>query len=138
MRLIVADTAEKKLAELVELYEKRMPNWSPNDMLTSGRDAAFKWGFKADGAEKALEIIKDMPTVDVKPVKHGLWILKDIWIECSNCKKTLIKDKIEEAAVYENGLPEYCPRCGAKMDEKHEGKNADACFIDEPENPRYV
>ena len=68
MRLIVADTAEKKLAELVELYEKRMPNWSPNDMLTSGRDAAFKWGFKADGAEKALEIIKDMPTVDAEPI----------------------------------------------------------------------
>lgn len=138
MRLINVDTAEKKLAELIELYEKRMPNWSPNDMLTSGRDAAFKWGFKADGAEKALEIIKDMPTVDVEPVKHGRWILKDIWIECSNCKKTLIRDHIERAAVYGNGLPEYCPHCGAKMDEKHEGKSADVCFIDEPGNPRYV
>lgn len=73
MRLIDAEIAEKKLAELVELYEKRMPKWSPNDMLTSGRDAALKWGYKADGVEKALETIKDMPTVEAEPVKHGRW-----------------------------------------------------------------
>ena len=54
MRLIDADTAEKKLVELVELYEKRMPKWSPNDMLTSGRDIALKHGYKADGVESDM------------------------------------------------------------------------------------
>ena len=62
------------------------------------------------------EIINDAPTIEAVPVKHGRWISKGIWIECSNCKKALIRDNIEGAAIYENGLPEYCPRCGAKMD----------------------
>lgn len=116
MRLINADTAEKKLAELVELYEKRMPNWSPNDMLTSGRDAAFKWGFKADGAEKALEIIKKMPTVDVEPVRHGEWIKTDVCenqFKCSECGKTVTTNtSIIDPADFEF----YCYNCGAKMD----------------------
>ena len=60
--------------------------------------------------------IMRMPFIDAEPVKHGCWISKGICIECSNCKETLIRDNIEEAAVYENGLPEYCPRCGARMD----------------------
>lgn len=104
MRLIDANTAEKNLAELVKLYEKRMPKWSPNDMLTSGRDAALKWGFIADGAEKALEIIKDMPTVDAVPVKHGHWIVADDGVtRCSICYG---------ASDYERS---FCGDCGAKM-----------------------
>lgn len=116
MRPIDADTAEKKLAELVELYEKRMPDWSPNDMLTSGRDAAFKWGFKADGVEKALEIIKDMPTVDAEPVKHGHWIKtpSPYHVKCSSCK-TMICIKF-----YGVKVEKFCRNCGAKMDGESE------------------
>lgn len=61
-------------------------------------------------------VIDDAPTIDAEPVKHGRWISKGFWIECSNCKKTLIRDNIEITAVFENGLPTYCPHCGAKMD----------------------
>lgn len=111
MRLIDADTAEKKLAELVELYEKRMPKWSPNDMLTSGRDAALKWGYKADGVEKALEIIKDMPTVEAEPVKHGHWIEKNDWIACSNCNYEIFDEFYTKRFQYI-----ACPYCEAKME----------------------
>lgn len=55
-------------------------------------------------------------TGEYQPVKHGRWISKGFWIECSNCKKTLVRDNIETTAVFENGLPTYCPHCGAKMD----------------------
>lgn len=119
MRPIDADTAEKKLAELVELYEKRMPDWSSNDMLTSGRDAAFKWGFKADGVEKALEIIKNMPTVDAEPVKHAYWEEKqdmngDTYYHCTNCKEdfALVEGTPKDNLYY------YCPHCGAKINSK--------------------
>lgn len=108
MRLIDADTAEKKLAELVEIYEKRMPKWSPNDMLTSGRDIALKHGYKADGVEKALETIKDMPTVEAEPVKHGMWKAEVI---CSKCG--FIRQKTRSGNLM---VGRYCPNCGAKMD----------------------
>ena len=61
-------------------------------------------------------VIDDAPTIDAESVKHGRWISKGFWIECSNCKKTLVRDNIEITAVFENGLPTYCPHCGAKMD----------------------
>ena len=115
MRLIDADTAEKKLAELVELYEKRMPKWSPNDMLTSGRDIALKHGYKADGVEKALETIKDMPTVEANPITNAQWELvrydPDYLLysaRCTNCKK------VHESNENVGRLP-FCPHCGAAM-----------------------
>ncbi|MBQ8119160.1 MAG: hypothetical protein IJ172_00350 [Ruminococcus sp.] len=112
MRLIDADTAEKKLAELVEIYEKRMPKWSPNDMLTSGRDAALKHGYKADGVEKALETIKDMPTVEVAPVKRARWIKGKNWDDwfCSGCSNKADLDWRENPI-----LSSFCPHCGAIM-----------------------
>lgn len=115
MRLIDADTAEKKLAELVELYEKRMPKWSPNDMLTSGRDIALKHGYKADGVEKALETIKDMPTVEANPIINAQWEFVHydpdylIWAgTCTACKKK------HESTDNVGKLP-FCPHCGAQM-----------------------
>ena len=98
MRLIDADTAEKKLVELVELYEKRMPKWSPNDMLTSGRDIALKHGYKADGVEKALETIKDMPTIDVEPAIMSY--IKELKMENARLEKLYQKAKqLLKAAV---------------------------------------
>ena len=61
------------------------------------------------------EAIKNAPTIETKPVVHGWWISKNNhgyeWIfVCSNCG-------------YVDGYPfndrhNYCPSCGAKMDEK--------------------
>jgi DNA-binding transcriptional MocR family regulator len=130
MRLIDSDTAEKKLAELVEIYEKRMPKWSPNDMLTSGRDIALKWGYKADGVEKALETIKDMPTVDAEPVNHGQWVdvefsegifkdnddSNDIGLSITSAKCSLCQRYSEMLQQYRPKMPAYCSHCGARMD----------------------
>ena len=61
--------------------------------------------------------IEDAPTIEAKPVVHGRWISKNPhgyeWIfVCSNCD-------------YVDGYPfndrhNYCPNCGAKMDEKED------------------
>lgn len=59
------------------------------------------------------EMLNDAPTVD--PIKHGHWVNKGFEpVRCSVCGITV--DAI-------NGIPwaiksfNYCPHCGAKMDE---------------------
>ena len=56
------------------------------------------------------EWLDDAPTIDAVPVRHGEWIFKkppDDWVlslyECSVCHHM------------EEGQPNYCPNCGAKM-----------------------
>lgn len=52
--------------------------------------------------------IDEAPTVDAEPVKHGRWKIIDFAgsVECSVCG--------EESYSFSN----YCPHCGAKMDEE--------------------
>ena len=67
--------------------------------------------------EKFEEAILKIQTADVAPVVHGRWISKNPhgyeWtFVCSNCG-------------YVDGYPfndrsNYCPNCGAKMDEKED------------------
>ena len=58
--------------------------------------------------------IADIPAADVAPVVHGRWIEKEkytfgIMYDCSLC----------ENRILDNGNPRnYCPNCGAKMDER--------------------
>ena len=62
---------------------------------------------------KAICVLHDMPNADVAPVRHGRWIEKEkytfgIMYDCSLC----------ENRILDNGHPwNYCPNCGAKMDE---------------------
>lgn len=61
-------------------------------------------------------VIDGIPSADVAPVRHGRWIehyksdapptLKERWI-CSWCGN-----------VQTYGITDYCPNCGAKMDEE--------------------
>ena len=77
MKLIDADTLIIKVQELIKEYERRMPECSANDMLTSGKDAAMKWGYKADGVEDALKLIIDAPIIKAETIKHGrYWYLE--------------------------------------------------------------
>ena len=62
---------------------------------------------------KKLQSISDMPAADVAPVVHGHWIEKEkysfgIMYDCSLCDNRIL----------DNGYSwNYCPNCGAKMDE---------------------
>lgn len=75
-------------------------------------------------------------------VKHGRWVHDECGnLVCSNCRWKF-SDELPYMSRNLDAKTEeiigYCMHCGAKMDEKHEGKSADVCFIDEPGNPRYV
>ena len=59
-------------------------------------------------AIEILGMIYEMPSADVAPVRHGLWIAShDEFCACSICKYP----------VYVGwNQTNYCPNCGAKMD----------------------
>ena len=54
-----------------------------------------------------LWTILDIPAADVAPVKHGHWVNHKHTeaVICSECKRVFIDET------------NYCPFCGAKMDE---------------------
>ena len=62
------------------------------------------------GTADTIYMIEDMPAADVAPVVHGRWIrYPDCGVtKCSNCGWS-----IEECWD-----SDYCPHCGAQMDEK--------------------
>lgn len=75
---------------------------------------------RMDGYSKAIQIVRNAPTIDVAPVLHARWDDD----HCTNCNK-------EASMTYEcyggddGGFPcesfgyvnsPYCPNCGAKMD----------------------
>lgn len=50
--------------------------------------------------------IDEMPTVDATPVRHGKWKVTPVYIKCSECGESFM-------LIPQN----YCPNCGARMDE---------------------
>lgn len=65
------------------------------------------------------KVIKDAPTADVRPERHGAWkrVSDDDQDEgcyfCSECK-----EDFSYAVDDDDLLPNFCPNCGAKMDGK--------------------
>lgn len=67
-----------------------------------------------DGCAKELS---KLPAVDAEPVRHGRWIQSkhvSTYYACSHC------GRVHRVYVSCNKhiLPNYCPDCGAKMDEE--------------------
>ena len=68
-----------------------------------------------DAIEKADKKMKELPTIEAEPIKHGRWILRKVYEDeygngqfnyfCSECG----------VPAYEFSQP-YCHRCGARMD----------------------
>lgn len=79
------------------------------------------YGLKTEFGQFAMKyilaFIKAQPTVD--PVKHGHWIfVEDMvsYIKCSECGL--------HTQWLNTKRPNYCPNCGAKMDEKLGGEKS--------------
>lgn len=51
--------------------------------------------------------VMELPTTDAVPVKRGKWTVTPIYIKCSECGESFML------------MPQnYCPNCGARMDEE--------------------
>lgn len=101
MRLIDADALIKQLTEVVQRANK-------NAAYTGNRSAELTWDI-------AVKYIKNAPTVELEQ-KKGKWYLRGITqydvlpYICTVCGK-------EANYVYD-----FCPNCGAKMDEAMSAK----------------
>ena len=77
-----------------------------------------KWERGSDGA-MAMEIVASLPAADVAPVVHGRWDDSGRYtfpsgaaaVRCTNCGCALTESE------YRLNNWNYCPVCGAKMDE---------------------
>lgn len=71
------------------------------DRFSLGETDAVKLAFRMG------DYLKRLPSADVQPVRHGHWIYtptSPLGFTCSECGKEMC-------------LFNYCPHCGAKMDE---------------------
>ena len=69
--------------------------------------------------------IKNMPKdiiVDVSPVQHGHWVsltnCSNAGVYCSACHKKVYKEDYAWCNRKNKLRSDYCPHCGAKMDEE--------------------
>ena len=62
---------------------------------------------------KLVDIVKEVPDADVAPVVHGHWVQKREMVRTIGAKNYTCSECGKEAK-YGN----YCPNCGAKMDEE--------------------
>ena len=62
--------------------------------------------------------IENFPNADVAPVRHGHWIDKGEYGVCTECggRSGTQYDGVEPIPL----MMQFCPNCGAKMDEKEE------------------
>ncbi len=79
-------------------------------------------GTFADGVSFILEKLDDFPTADVEPVRHGHWAKNRDGVRCicSVCKIEYTKSSLFNVSINFANRPDYCPGCGAKMDEEVE------------------
>jgi hypothetical protein len=91
-----------------------MPRYIDADRLISRLNIFNEWckDERLKGSIFAVDVIRDEPTADVEPVKHGKWEKEEI---CTNCK-TNIEDLFEGEFYYSCEKLRFCPHCGAKMD----------------------
>ena len=66
--------------------------------------------------EHVIEILENIPAADVAPVVHGRWVSVPHKLArvCSVCNR----DEPYKFADIDVDVYDYCPNCGAKMDEE--------------------
>lgn len=76
--------------------------------------------------ESIIDFFRERPTADVQEVKHGRWTFLEQkplvdFIKCSICDhitRDCWADVTGGTIKMKSKRPNYCPHCGAKMDEE--------------------
>lgn len=63
---------------------------------------------------KNVQSIMELPAADVAPVRHGRWIEDHDYLKCPECGVMVQRD----FTFFDIGDWNYCPNCGARMNEK--------------------
>ena len=62
-------------------------------------------------------IICELPIIDAEPVRHGRWETKVYTTESDGWITEYREEVCSECGEGQIGISNYCPNCGAKMDE---------------------
>ena len=70
-----------------------------------------------NGLEAAITCVEYAPTIEER--KHGHWVVTENTYQCQFCQywDTRKKEQVNGRYVFSK-LPNYCPDCGAVMDEE--------------------
>ena len=104
------------------LYEKiaQLEEFSRDRYLETPSDSPYRSRYMAELVERTYfkHIIEDFPAADVEPVRHGRWISVPHKLArvCSVCNR----DEPPKFADIDAEVYDYCPNCGARMDERNE------------------
>lgn len=103
--------ADKFLGELYDEHDRHI-----EDMLKS---AYASWTYRW-----IKELYLSQPIVDAAPVRHGHWVsltdCSNAGVYCSVCNKKVYKEDYAPCNKKNKLRSNYCPNCGAKMDESEE------------------
>lgn len=100
MRLIDADALIEEINERIEAAIK----WGVNAIADGDKEIKLRAEQAVATFCEASLTAKKMPTID--PVKHGRWVMQGTAYGCSLCGEGVI-----------HPFHNYCPNCGARMDE---------------------
>lgn len=60
--------------------------------------------------EDVENFVKELPTIDAVPVRHGRWVKKGQWYCCTECGTEMFFTGVYDPNQH------YCYYCGVKMD----------------------
>lgn len=91
-----------------------------NEQIWNGADDYYPIS-----ANQIAKKVKELPTVDALPVRHGQWIIRDNpgtgWyrVTCSECGED-VTSTAPCIGFFPNAkvVWDYCPYCGARMEEE--------------------
>ena len=99
----------------IKCAEESYKTWN---LITAAADGAREINkcYKMQELCKTIgEVFKIVPAADVAPVVHGHWTTECYNVPiCSICGTYVSKDVYNS----EDSTPNFCPHCGAKMDEE--------------------
>ena len=75
--------------------------------------------YRHDYLDHVIDIIEDIPSADVAPIRRGHWIEEQDRIVCSECGARF-RDEIIYMQENKPGAPHRCLECGAIMDQEVE------------------
>lgn len=79
---------------------------------------AYGW-LSIDGKARCNEVLYSLPSVDAEPIRHGRWERRGyaLWT-CNLCGCRVARSNPLKGSIWNYN---YCPNCGAKMDEVNDG-----------------
>ena len=112
------------MAEYIEREELAIEfMYADADVVEDYGDGECEWGFSR---KRIQEVINSVPSADVAPVRHGIWLSWDELHGGNTLAKNVLGVFCSECILQSDSKTHFCPNCGAKMDleEPNEAKES--------------